>query len=127
MKIATGITWTNLPVRVTVTFDDNVNLANLPTCGIPGVSPPCTDMTYNYPLELLDPNTSGIVTISGLSKKGSEVYEFTVLPTVVDNSCGENKVYVCHVKGNGDKITICVNEAAVDAHLAHGDTLGECD
>jgi uncharacterized delta-60 repeat protein len=48
----------------------------------------------------------------------------TVIVNVIDVSCGtpgNNKVLVCH-KGN----TICVNESAVPAHLAHGDYLGSC-
>ena len=34
----------------------------------------------------------------------------------------EKKVYICH---NGK--TICVSINAIDAHLAHGDELGQCD
>jgi len=41
------------------------------------------------------------------------------LPYCDDN---ENKVYICH-KGN----TICVSVNAIQAHLDHGDSLGECD
>lgn len=125
----TNITWSQTPTRIVVnpTFVDNVNATLLPTCGLVGVEPPCTDITYNYPLQLIDPTTSGLVRVASIGKGFQEVYEFTVLPVAQDNSCGENKVYVCHVKGNGDVITICVNEAAVDAHISHGDSLGECD
>jgi cysteine-rich repeat protein len=40
----------------------------------------------------------------------------------------EKKVTLCHVPpGNGDNVqTISVGEAAVSAHLAHGDQLGAC-
>ena len=125
----TNITWSQQPSRVVVnpTYVDNVNANNLPTCGLVNVEPPCVGTTYNYPLELLDPNTSGLIRVAGIGKGYQEIYEFTVLPLVQDNSCGEGKVYICHRKGNGGTITICVNESAVDAHLAHGDTLGECD
>ena len=34
----------------------------------------------------------------------------------------ETKVYICH---NGH--TICVSVNAINAHMAHGDTMGECD
>ena len=119
----TNITWSAVPQAITViqTASFNVNLANLPSCNM------CTDITYNYPLELIDPTTSGIAYIRGrISKSVVENYEFTVLPTQ-DNSCGENKTYVCHVKGNGETVTICVNDNAIQAHLDHGDTLGECE
>ncbi|MCW5922934.1 MAG: T9SS type A sorting domain-containing protein [Saprospiraceae bacterium] len=35
--------------------------------------------------------------------------------------CGNNKVYICH---NGN--TLCINESALAAHIAHGDYLGPC-
>jgi len=38
---------------------------------------------------------------------------------------GNAKVKICHKTGNGCH-EICVNANAVDAHLAHGDFLGEC-
>ncbi|HKG71491.1 MAG TPA: hypothetical protein VKA87_06300 [Nitrososphaeraceae archaeon] len=40
----------------------------------------------------------------------------------------DGKVTICHIPpGNPDNAhTIRVSENAVDAHLAHGDTLGEC-
>ena len=42
---------------------------------------------------------------------------------VVDISCGNKKVKICHIPpGNPDKKhEICVSEKALDAHLAHGD------
>ena len=46
-----------------------------------------------------------------------------------DDRCFEGwnkkKVQVCHRAGNHCK-SICVDESAVAAHLAHGDFLGEC-
>jgi hypothetical protein len=45
-----------------------------------------------------------------------------------DNGEKNEKVTICHIPpGNPDNAhTIRVSENAVDAHLAHGDTLGEC-
>jgi len=40
---------------------------------------------------------------------------------------GQQKVTLCHVdQETGEEITITVGAPAVPAHLAHGDTLGEC-
>ena len=41
---------------------------------------------------------------------------------------GEEKVTICHIPpGNPDNAhTVTVGAPAVPAHLAHGDTLGEC-
>lgn len=46
-----------------------------------------------------------------------------------DDKAGREKVVICHMPpGNPDnRHTITVSEAAVEAHLAHGDVLGECD
>lgn len=45
------------------------------------------------------------------------------------NTCGPNKVFVCHVPpGNpGNAHTICISKKALKAHLKHGDELGCCD
>jgi|SRR5918998_435598 hypothetical protein len=45
-----------------------------------------------------------------------------------DNGNNNRKVTICHIPpGNPDNAhTIRVSENAVDAHLAHGDTLGKC-
>ncbi|MBL4651326.1 MAG: hypothetical protein JKY53_00465 [Flavobacteriales bacterium] len=45
--------------------------------------------------------------------------------TAISNN-GGNKVVICHQTGNGESITIEVNEKAVAAHIAHGDAIGEC-
>src|SRR3954469_11553180 len=39
---------------------------------------------------------------------------------------GEHKVTICHHAGPTKTITITVDEHAVPAHLAHGDSLGVC-
>jgi len=46
-----------------------------------------------------------------------------------DNNDEKNKVAVCHIPpGNPDNShTIRIGESAVVAHIAHGDTLGDCD
>jgi uncharacterized delta-60 repeat protein len=46
----------------------------------------------------------------------------SVFGNPVIESCGTNKVAMCH-KGK----TICIASSAVAAHLAHGDNLGSCD
>jgi hypothetical protein len=38
-----------------------------------------------------------------------------------------NKVTICHVTGNSSSHEIVVNHSAAQAHLNHGDSLGECD
>ena len=51
-------------------------------------------------------------------------------PDAGDNDKGDREnVVICHIPpGNPDRRhTIAVSEAAIDAHLAHGDLLGECD
>ncbi|NRT12952.1 endonuclease [Flavobacterium sp. 14A] len=72
----------------------------------------CPDQTTTYTLTVTDAVGCTATT------------ERTV--NVQDVSCGNNrrypKVEICH-KGK----TICVDEYAVRAHLAHGDTLGGCD
>lgn len=51
---------------------------------------------------------------------------------VVDATCQNNKVLVCHVNGNGNgngnsgSNVLCINPNAVSAHLNHGDQLGPC-
>ena len=36
------------------------------------------------------------------------------------------KVTICHVRGNGRRVTITISESALPAHLRHGDSLGAC-
>ena len=37
-----------------------------------------------------------------------------------------DKVAVCHKPGTPAEHTLVLAESAVDAHMGHGDTLGEC-
>ncbi|PWA05906.1 T9SS type A sorting domain-containing protein [Flavobacterium psychrotolerans] len=76
-----------------------------------GVSNPsitvCPTKTTTYILTVVD------------AKGNSETDDVTV--TVIDVRCDKNKVKVCHANK-----TICISSAAVQAHLAHGDYLGNC-
>jgi endonuclease I/chitodextrinase len=71
----------------------------------------CPKETTTYTLTVMDANGC------------STAIEKTVI--VVDVRCGNNpknpKVEICH---NGN--VICVDENAVNSHLAHGDSLGNC-
>ena len=62
--------------------------------------------------------------------EGSDVFAQEVKLQDEDEleDAGEDKVTLCHIPpGNPDnKKTITVGASAVDAHLAHGDTLGPC-
>jgi len=40
-----------------------------------------------------------------------------------DRNC---QVEICHLKANGEYVTISVGAPVLDAHLAHGDYLGAC-
>ncbi|WP_282124658.1 T9SS type A sorting domain-containing protein [Algibacter mikhailovii] len=69
------------------------------------------------------PNSTQIFTVTISDANGCEITE-EITVEVIDVGCGtaaNSKVQMCH-KGK----TICVAEAAVQAHLDHGDTLGEC-
>ncbi|MEI6085117.1 MAG: hypothetical protein WCS70_12555 [Verrucomicrobiota bacterium] len=79
--------------------------------------------------------TSGVVTLTlvgltlafaGQDKLAKDQESFQSPAAINSRSCGSpvgppRKITICH-KGN----TITVNENAVPAHLAHGDTLGPC-
>jgi len=52
-------------------------------------------------------------------------------PNVVRDSAaqsqyGRQKVTICHQTGSGKPVTITISEAALPAHLRHGDTIGPC-
>lgn len=40
---------------------------------------------------------------------------------------GLEKVVICHRADGANRVTIRISKAALDAHLAHGDQLGQCD
>jgi hypothetical protein len=44
----------------------------------------------------------------------------------VDVRTSQQNVDVCHLTSSGESHTITINENALDAHLAHGDSEGEC-
>jgi hypothetical protein len=58
------------------------------------------------------------------------IQQLDELPTALPTSAGGTgeKVTICHIPGGDeDKAnTLVVDESAVPAHLAHGDTLGAC-
>lgn len=58
----------------------------------------------------------------------SRIGEPSIRTQPVDGDDDGGCVFVCHIPpGNPSNAhTICVGESAVDAHLAHGDTLGPC-
>lgn len=39
---------------------------------------------------------------------------------------GQEKVTICHVTGSGSHTITVANPAVVNAHLKHGDSIGEC-
>ena len=46
---------------------------------------------------------------------------------VLDLSCGNHKVLVCHIESGKPDRTICLNTNALSSHLAHGDCIGPCN
>ncbi|MFH1354371.1 MAG: carboxypeptidase regulatory-like domain-containing protein [bacterium] len=46
---------------------------------------------------------------------------------VLDGGSGQEKITICHKPGTSSERTMEVPAAALDAHLAHGDTTGTCD
>lgn len=66
---------------------------------------------------------AGTYTVVVTDAKGCQA-SASILIKTMNVECGRNnnKVMVCH---NGK--TICVSAAAVEAHLCHGDRLGNCD
>ena len=69
-----------------------------------------------------------VTTTYSITVKDANGHEASDEVTVIvkDVRCGtkNDKVKVCHKKGNGS--TLCIAASAVQAHLAHGDELGDC-
>jgi hypothetical protein len=79
------------------------------------------------------PNVSTDYTLTAVDQNGCTASD-DVHVCVIDVTCfagasGVQKVQMCHTPpGNpGNPQTICINESAVAAHLAHGCSLGSCD
>ena len=69
---------------------------------------------------IVSPNTTTNYTVTITDECNSTVSD-EVMVNIIDVRCGNNKVLVCH---NGN--TICISSNAVQAHLNHGDQLGDC-
>lgn len=56
-------------------------------------------------------------------------YDSSLVTNPVGNDTNDEWVTICHIPpGNqNNPITITINQSALSAHLAHGDTLGSCD
>jgi hypothetical protein len=80
----------------------------------------CPSVSSDYTLTVTDQN--------GCSAT-DEVHVCVVDVTCFAGNSQNQKVEVCHTPpGNsGNSHTICINESAVAAHLAHGCSLGACD
>ena len=65
-----------------------------------------------------------LIVATGASENGANVQTPSASGAAVQAS--REKVTLCHRKPNGDLRTIRVPASRVDAHLAHGDSLGEC-
>lgn len=48
------------------------------------------------------------------------------ITTILFSGTGGKRVMICHQLGNGDSISIEVDDDAVQAHLDHGDYFGDC-
>ena len=103
----------------------------------------CADYNYSWSADgntissgddvTVCPETSTLYTLNVTDANGC-AGSSAVNVCVIDVRCyagnsGNQKVEVCHVPpGNsGNAHTICIDESAVPAHLAHGCSLGSCD
>jgi len=88
------------------------------------------------------PNTSTDENPTGIVFSGTGTEQITLIVTrfgcvdaitkiveVEDVNCGNNKVLICHNPSGkeGNSETICINQNALAAHLAHGDCIGSCN
>ena len=64
-----------------------------------------------------------------LMLKTDSFYDSSLATNPVGNDTNDEWVTICHIPpGNqNNPITITINQSALSAHLAHGDTLGSCD
>ncbi|NNF34124.1 MAG: T9SS type A sorting domain-containing protein [Saprospiraceae bacterium] len=131
----TASTEITAPSEIVVTVSDNMVLYTgygvdeCATIGVTAISGGVAPYQFNWSTgettQIIDvcPNSTQIYTVIATDATGCEATaEITV--DVIDVGCGtdnNSKVQICH---NGK--TICVAQEAVQAHLNHGDTLGEC-
>ena len=74
------------------------------------------------------PSVTTTYSVTVTDALGDSVTDDTVV-VAVDVTCGNSsngKVLVCHRTSSGDYNTICISPNAVQTHLDHGDSLGEC-
>ena len=80
----------------------------------------CPSVSTDYTLTVSDQNGC---------MASNDVHICVIDVTCFAGNSGNQKVEMCHTPpGNPDNAhTICINESAVEAHLAHGCSLGSCD
>ncbi|WP_299122442.1 T9SS type A sorting domain-containing protein [uncultured Winogradskyella sp.] len=124
------------PSEIVVEVSDNIVLytgydgANeCATIGVSAVTGGEAPYQFNWSTgettQMIDacPNSTQVYIVTVTDATGCETTA-VITVEVIDVGCGtggNSKVQMCH-KGK----TICVAQAAVQAHLDHGDTLGEC-
>lgn len=79
----------------------------------------------NYWTSLVNNPTNG----QSLMLKTNSFYDSSLVGAIVGNDNTDNWVTICHIPpGNqNNPITITINQNALNAHLAHGDSLGSCN
>jgi hypothetical protein len=126
--------WAVIPTFVAVNAgaDQTIYLGYGPTSKI--ISPVytvCGSPTYLWSNGATTPSITVSPTVTTtysvtLTDANGHTASDTVLITVKDIRCGNNKVKVCHKDIKNRKQTLCIPTTEVPAHLAHGDALGDC-
>lgn len=112
-------------INVADGFDSDVLLE------ISGGTPPY-DVLWSNGLTTADITVSTAdapaLTVVVTDAKGAQTKAFVQL-NVIDISCGNNKVLLCHrPPGNPNNAsTLCINRNAINGHIGHGDFLGACE
>lgn len=127
-----------LPVTITLEFD-NTACTGFSVVSAPELNNPFTgtiEIEVGFtPLQI--GSCSNTLTVEGsytlpnsvnLTGTGVESVSDQAEPINISRSYLNQKVTICHIPpGNRDKAkTLSIGEESVAAHLAHGDTLGEC-